>query len=58
MMTLLLTLIILGIIFYFIGMIPMAEPFPAIIRAVAVIIAIVLVLQFLGFNLGIPVNFR
>lgn len=58
MMSLIVTLILLGLIFYFINMIPMSEPFPTIIRAVAVVIAIVLVLQFLGFNLGIPTNFR
>lgn len=53
-MELIITLIILGVIFYFIDMIPMAAPFPAVIKAVAVIIAIVLVLQALG--VAVPLN--
>lgn len=53
-MSLILALIVLGVIFYFIDMIPMAAPFPAIIKAVAVIIALVLVLQALG--VAIPFN--
>lgn len=55
MITLLATLIILGLIFYFIEMIPMAAPFPAIVRAVAVIIAVVTVLNFLGIHI-LPLN--
>lgn len=50
-------MIVLGIVFYFIGLIPMAEPFPVVIKVVAIIIALLLVLQFFGvhtgFNLGL-----
>lgn len=53
-MSLIITLIILGLIFYFIEMIPMAAPFPQIIRVIAIIVAIVLVLQWLGVNTGLP----
>ena len=53
-MELIITLILLGLVFYFIGMIPMAEPFPKIIKIVAIIIAVVLVLQWLGVNTGLP----
>lgn len=49
-MSLILTLIILGVIFYFINMIPMASPFPEIIRVVAIIIAVILVLNALGIG--------
>jgi VIT1/CCC1 family predicted Fe2+/Mn2+ transporter len=55
-MSLIITLIVLGVIFYFIGMLPMAEPFPSIIRAVAVIIAIILVLGALGFAVPLHIN--
>ncbi len=55
-MTLILSLIVLGVIFYFIDMIPMAEPFPRIIKVVAIIIALVLVLNALGFHL--PLNLK
>ncbi len=51
MITLLATLIILGLVFYLIEMIPMAEPFPKIIRIVAIIIAVILILNFLGIHL-------
>lgn len=53
-MSLILSLIILGVIFYFIDMIPMAEPFAKIIKVVAIILAVVMVLQFLGVNTGLP----
>lgn len=51
MFTLLGTLVILGLVFYLVQLIPMAEPFPQIIRVVAIIIAVVLVLQFLGLDI-------
>lgn len=53
-MELLIALIILGLVFYFIEMIPLADPFPKIIKIVAIIIAVVLVLQWLGINTGLP----
>ncbi len=55
-MTLILALIVLGVIFYFVDMIPMAAPFPAIVKAIAVIIALVLVLQALGVAVPIHLN--
>lgn len=45
---LLVTLVVLGLIFYCIELIPMAAPFPTIIRVVAIIIALLIVLQFFG----------
>lgn len=53
-MELIILLVALGVVFYFIEMIPMAAPMPQIIRAVLVIVAIVLVLQWLGVGLGLP----
>lgn len=52
-MELLIALAVLGLIFYLIQMIPMAAPFPQIIRVVAIIIAVVLVLQWLGLGTGL-----
>lgn len=52
-MSLILTLIIIGVIFYFIDLIPMASPMPQIIKAVMIILAIVLILNALGVT-GIP----
>ena len=58
-MSLIILLILLGLVFYFIEMIPMAEPFPRIIKVVAIIVAVVLVLQWLGVNTGLPtINLR
>lgn len=54
-MSLILTLIILGVVFYFVDMIPMGEPFPKVIRAVAIIIAVILVLQYLGVHIPLKV---
>lgn len=51
MITLLATLVVLGIIFYFISLITMASPFPEIIRVLAVLIAIVLVLNAFGLHI-------
>lgn len=51
MLELLATLVILGLVFYIVTLIPMAEPFPQIIRVVAILIAVVLILNALGFPL-------
>lgn len=50
MLELLATLVVLGILFYLVNLIPMAEPFPQIIRIVAIIVAVVLILNALGIN--------
>lgn len=55
-MSLIITLIVLSVIFYFVSLIPMAEPFPTIIRAVAIIIALVLILQALGVAIPLHLN--
>ena len=47
-------LVILGLIFYCVQLIPMAAPFPTIIKVVAVIVAILVLLQFLGVTTGVP----
>lgn len=57
MITLIATLILLGLVFYFIEMIPMAAPFPQIIRVVAMLVAVILVLNFLGVHV-FPLNIR
>lgn len=52
MISLIIALVVLGIIFYLVEMIPMAAPFPTLVRVVAIIIAVVLILQFLGIDVG------
>lgn len=56
MISLLITLVILGIVFYCINLIPMAEPYPTVIRIIAILIAVVLVLQFLGVQTGLTLH--
>lgn len=53
MISLIVTLVVLGLLFYCIQIIPMAEPFPTIIRVVAIIIAVLIILQFFGLTSGI-----
>lgn len=52
---LIITLVVLGLIFYCIELIPMAAPFPVIIRVVAIIIALLIVLNFFGLIGGAAV---
>jgi hypothetical protein len=47
-------LVFLGLIFFLVEKIPMADPFPVIIRVLAVVIAILIVLQFFGVVTGLP----
>lgn len=54
MISLIVTLVILGLIFYCIQLIPMASPFPEIIRVVAIIIALLIILQFFGLASDVP----
>lgn len=51
MISLLISLVIIGVVFYFINLIPMQAPMPQIVQAVMIILAVVLVIQFLGVAL-------
>lgn len=53
MISFILTLVVLGLIFYCIQLIPMAAPFPTIIKVVVIIIAILMLLQFVGISTGL-----
>lgn len=55
MINLLIELVVLGLVFYCIGLLPLASPFPQIIRVVAIIIAIVLLLGFIGISVPLHV---
>lgn len=50
---LIILLVILGLLFYCVELIPMAAPFPVLIRVVAVIIAILIILNFFAPALGL-----
>jgi hypothetical protein len=55
MIELLVTIIILGILFWFVETyVPMSEPFKALVRIIAILIVLLLILQFVrGGSLGI-----
>lgn len=53
-MALIISLTLLGVVFYFIDMIPMADPFPRIIKVLAIILAVAMILQFFGVHTGLP----
>jgi len=55
MIALLLTLIIIGVIVYLVGVIPMDAKIAQLIRVVAIIIAVFVVLQAFGIIGGAPV---
>ena len=49
-------LVVLGIVFYCIELIPMAAPFPVIIRVIAILIGLLLVLQVFGISTGVNLH--
>lgn len=46
-------LVILGLLFFLVEQIPMAAPYPTIIRVIAIVFAILLVLNFFAPALGL-----
>lgn len=51
MLSLLATLVVLGLVFYLVTLIPMMDPFPQVIRVVAILIAVILILNALGIHI-------
>jgi hypothetical protein len=48
-------LVILGLAYWLIGLIPMPTPFPTLIRIAFILLAIVVILSLFGvFNVGVP----
>jgi hypothetical protein len=54
--SLLVILVVLGLVFWGVEQIPMAAPFPAIVRVVAVIVAVLLLLQAFGLYSGLNIT--
>lgn len=53
MISLIIALVILGLIYWAVSLIPLPEPFPAIIRVVFILIAVIYLLQAFGVT-GLP----
>lgn len=56
MISLIITLVILGLAFWAITFLPIAEPFITIIKVVFIIIALIVLLQAFGVNTGVVIR--
>lgn len=54
MVSLLIFIVVLGLIYWAISLIPLPAPFPTIIQVLFIIIAVLAILQFFGFSTGLP----
>jgi hypothetical protein len=54
MIHLIAVLVVLGIVFYLIGMLPIAEPFRTIINVVVIVAMILALLSFAGLGASLP----
>lgn len=56
MITLIVTLVILGLVFWAITFLPIPEPFMTIIKVVFIILALIVLLNALGINTGLSIK--
>lgn len=54
--SLVIVLVVLGLAFYLVEQLPLAAPFPVIIKVVAILIGLFIILQFFGVNTGLQLN--
>lgn len=54
MISLIVTIVILGLIYWAVSLIPLPDPFPIIVRILFIIIAVVYILNFFGVSTGLP----
>ncbi len=47
-------IIILGLVYWAVSLIPLPDPFPTIVKILFIIIAVVYILRLLGVSLGLP----
>ena len=55
---LIVVVIILGLIYYLVNQLPIAQPFKTVILVIFILILILLALQILGLNLGTNIRLR
>lgn len=58
MISIIITLVVLGLVYWLITLLPLPDPFPLILKVVFIILAILVVLQALGINTGITLPLR
>jgi len=54
MISLLVTIVLIGLVYWIISLIPLPEPFPTIVKVLFIIIAVLAVLQAFGIYTGFP----
>ncbi len=54
MVSLLIFIVVLGLIYWAVSLIPLPAPFPTIVQVLFIIIAVIALLQFLGIHTGLP----
>lgn len=54
MITLIITLVVLGLAFWAISFLPIAQPFLTMIKVIFIIAAVLVLLQAIGVNTGLP----
>ena len=54
MIPLLVYIVILGLIYWAVSLLPVPPPFPTIIKVIFIFIAVLAILQFFGINTGLP----
>lgn len=53
MITLIISLVVLGLIYWAVSLIPLPAPFPTIIKVIFIVIAVVMLLNAFGINTGL-----
>jgi hypothetical protein len=54
MISLIKAIVILGLIYWAVSLIPLPDPFPTIVKILFIIAAVVIVLQAFGISTGLP----
>jgi len=54
MIELIVAIVILGLIYWAVSLIPLPDPFPTIVKILFIIVAVLYVLQAFGLGVGLP----
>lgn len=54
MISLIITIVVLGLIYWVVSLIPLPDPFPMIVKVLFIIIAVLILLSALGVHTGLP----
>ncbi len=54
MISLIITIVILGLVYWAVSLIPLPDPFPTIVKILFILIAVMILLQAFGIPTGFP----